>query len=105
MPHSQSLTIHDHIDRGDHIHVYRASSSDTLAYIEVAEGGRTATARLTRRQAHELHAYLGELLGLGIPTPKAPLTASVPHRGGTKASRNLDRPAHGGYPGHRFDVV
>ena len=54
---------------------------------------------LTRAQLTELHTALGEMLGLGIPTPSSPLTASRPAGGAAKASRNLDRPAHGGYPG------
>ena len=31
---------------------------------------------LTRAQLHQLHGALGEMLGLGIPTPSSPLTAS-----------------------------
>lgn len=101
---NQSVTLHDVIDREDYVHVFGSGSTQTFAYVEVREGEDTTCARLTRAQAHELHAYLTEALGLSSPTPTAPLTASVPHRGGAKASRNAlaDRPAHKGYS---FDVV
>jgi hypothetical protein len=33
---------------------------------------------LTRAQMHDLHKALSEMLGLGVPTAKAPLTASKP---------------------------
>lgn len=109
---TDSITLHDPVDTDDYVHVYprrpgpTPALRDVVAYVEVMEDSSQACVRFTRRQAHELHAYLGELLGLGIPTPKAPLTASAPHRGGTKASRNLDRPAHGGYPSPRsWDAV
>ena len=32
----------------------------------------------TRAEMHDLHKALGEMLGLGVPTTKAPLTASKP---------------------------
>ena len=94
MPHSQSLTLTDHLDTDDHVHVFRASSNDTFAYVEVVENGSTACSRITRAQAHELHAHLGEILGMTHPTPSSPLTASKAAVGGTKASRN-----------HSWDVV
>lgn len=50
----------------------------------------TGRAVLTRKQATELHAFLGKHLGLGIPTPRSPLTASRPAEGAAKASRNRE---------------
>ena len=32
----------------------------------------------TRAEMHDFHAALGEMLGLGVPTAKAPMTASKP---------------------------
>lgn len=44
---------------------------------------------LTRAQMHELHAAIGQALGMASPSPTAPMTASHPASGGAKASRNL----------------
>lgn len=52
---------------------------------------------LSRAQLTELHKALGEMLGLGIPTPSSPVTASC---SGTRpgAPARTHHPVHGGYP-------
>ena len=94
---TDSITLHDPLDTDDYVHVYPRSARpstdarsvrDVIGYVEVMEAHEQACVRLTRRQAHELHAYLGKLLGLSTPTPTAPLTASRAAEGAAKASRN-----------------
>ena len=53
---------------------------------------------LSRAQMHQLHGALSVMLGLGIPAPSSPVTAS---RSGARlpgARARTHHPVHGGYP-------
>jgi len=71
-----------HDTETDRVHLWTQNSRSDGVTTDVT------TIEFTRAQAHELHAFLGEVLGLSTPTPKAPLTASRAAEGAAKASRN-----------------
>ncbi len=76
-------------DRLDVTH-WLPGTSDEAWMVAVKDhvDGAIALAEITRAQAHELHRFLGETLGLVHPAPRSPLTASHAFTGGTKEARN-----------------
>lgn len=95
----QPLTAHDPIDTADWADfTVGLAREQSYVYVTVHQKGHgeDSCARLDRAAAHQLHAWLTEVLGMSHPAPSSPLTASKAHEGGTKASRNK---------GYSFDVV
>ena len=58
--------------------LYRTGKSDGIEF-KIQTGKLYGTEDgFTRAEMHDFHAALGEMLGLGVPTAKAPMTASKP---------------------------
>ena len=71
------------------LHPGRGEAMDkSFALVTVDSNGESGSVWLSYADLQALHGHLGALLGLGIPTPTSPLTASVPAANATKEARN-----------------
>lgn len=58
--------------------LYRTAKSDGIEF-KIQTGKLAGTEDgFTRAEMHDFHAALGEMLGLGVPSPTSPMTASKP---------------------------
>lgn len=58
-----------------------------LQAVEVGE--HAAMPRFSRAEMHDLHKALGEMLGLGVPSTTAPMTASKPAKNPRRVNGGL----------------
>lgn len=62
----------------DFVSLQHGAVEDSFVIAAGSIGTDIVAIRFSRAQMHQLHAALGEVLGLTTPTPTSPLTASVP---------------------------